>query len=256
LSGIGLVVALPRELPAGFVRIDHRERAEPYAFAVYRHMTAVAQLVAVQAGVGRARAAEGARLLIRRFSPRALVSFGFAGGLSPQLTKGSLVIGTGVVCEDPPRILAVANRDLVDQFQAASEAARLSVHRGILVTTRHLVADVSSKAVLRGRSGACAVDMETAGIVEAACEAGLPWVAVRAIVDSAEDHLPAACLTMLRDDGQVATGRLMRTVCWSPRLLGHLLRLAGDTARARRCLSQAFKHWTRTMADQGGYDRG
>jgi adenosylhomocysteine nucleosidase len=254
LSGIGLVVALPREIPAGFVRIDNRERVGSCAFAVYRHMTATARLIAVQAGIGRARAAEGARLLIRRFSPQALVSFGFAGGLTPQLARGTLVIGTALACEDSFRQLAVADRDLVDRFQAAAEAAGLPVHAGILVTTRHIVAGVGPKAVLRGRSGACAVDMETAGIVEAACEAGLPWVAVRAIVDSAADHLPEACLTTLRDDGRVATGRLMRAVCRSPRLLRHFLRLAHDTATARRHLSQALEHWT--MAAQGGYERG
>jgi adenosylhomocysteine nucleosidase len=256
LSGIGLVVALPRELPAGFVRIDKRERREPRVFAAYRPASAAGQHVAVRAGVGCRRAAEGARFLIRRFSPLALASFGFAGGLAPDLARGTLIIGTEVVYEDSSRKLAAASRDLVDQFQAAAEAEELPVRQGVLVTARHIVADPAAKAALRSRSGACAVDMETAGIVEVAHEAGLPWVAVRAVVDSGEESLPAICLTVLRQDGSVATGRLLQTICRSPRLLWHFLRLAGNTATARRRLSRAFERWAKSLTVPGDRERG
>jgi len=250
LSGLGLVVALPREIPAGFVRIASRERLKPRALAVYRSAPGAGQHIAVQAGVGRIRAAEAARLLIRRFSPLALASFGFAGGLTPDLARGALVIGTAVVDEAAPGKLAVANRDLAEQFQAAAVAEDLPVRQGILVTSRHLVADPTAKTALSLRSGACAVDMESAGIVEVAHEAGLPWVAVRAIVDSAGESLPMACLTMLREDGSIALGRLIQTFCRSPQLLWHVLRLARHTATARRHLSQAFERWTKSLTVQ------
>jgi nucleoside phosphorylase len=155
-----------------------------------------------------------------------------------------VVIGTGLVGEDSSRTLAEADRDLVDQFLAAAEAEGLPGQRGTIVTTQHLVSDAMSKALLRGKSGACAVDMETAGIVEVACEVGLPWVAVRAIVDGAEDLLSATCLSMLHADGRVAAARLIRAVCRSPHLVRHLLRLAGCTALARRHLSRILRRWT------------
>jgi nucleoside phosphorylase len=176
------------------------------------------------------------------------VSFGFAGGLAVDLARGTLVIGTEVVYEDSSRRLAPAHRDLVHQFAAAADAEKLPVRQGVLVTTRHLVHDPIAKSVLRGRSGACAVDMETAAIVEAAQEAGLPWVAVRVIVDSAQESLPAACLTMLRRDGSLATGRLIPAICRSPQLLWHFLRLAGHTATARRRLSRTFQRWTTRLS--------
>jgi nucleoside phosphorylase len=256
VSGIGFVIALPREIPAGLVRIRSREAGKLCALAVFRHATTAAQLVAVQAGIGCTRAAEGAQLLIQRFSPQALVSFGFAGGLMPQLARGTVIIGTELVGAESSQTLAKANRPLVDQFLAATEAAGLPGQWGSIVTTQHLVADARSKAQLWGRSGACAVDMETAGIVAVACEAGLPWVAVRVIIDSAEDALPVACRTMLRGDGHVAMWRLMRTVCRCPWLLRHFLRLAGDTATARRHLSEAVDQWAKTIAGEGGHEWG
>lgn len=247
MSGIGVIVALPREIPAGFVRFGNRQGEETHPGTIYGSAFAATQHVAVQAGVGRRRAADGARLLIRRFSPQGLVSFGFAGGLAPELARGTLIIGTEVVCEDWSRQGAMASRDLVEQFQAAAVAEGLPVHPGKLVTSRHIIADPSSKAELRDKSGACAVDMETVGIVEVADEAGLPWVAVRAIVDGATDTLPQACVATLRDDGHVATGRLLRMICRSPQLLWDLLRLASDTATARRHLSQVFERWAKSL---------
>jgi adenosylhomocysteine nucleosidase len=247
VSGIGVVVALPRELPVGFVRFDVRHRVESHPFTFYCSASAAAQHVAVQAGLGCRRAAEGARLLIRRFSPQGLVSFGFAGGLAPELARGTLIIGTEVVGEDWSSKPAAASRDLVEQFRAAADVEKLPVQQGRLVTSRSIVADPASKADLRDKSGASAVDMETVGIVEAADEASLPWVAVRAIVDSATDTLPPACVAMLHEDGHVAPGRLLRMMGRSPQLLWHLVWLAGDTAVAHRRLSQTFARWAENL---------
>lgn len=251
-----MVVALPREIPTGFVRISHHETIESPPFVAYRHKTAASQLVAVQVGVGHRRAAEGARQLIRRFSPCALVSFGFAGGLITQLTRGTLVIGTGLVSDDSSTVVAEAHRHLIDQFQAAAEAEGLSVRQGRVVTAKQIVADATSKAALQRKSGACAVDMETAGIVQAAREVGLPWVAVRAIVDCATDRLPVECLMTLRDDGHVAAGLLMRAVCRSPSLLRHFLTLARGTAMARRHLSRVLARWVINLPAQGPLVQG
>jgi len=256
VSGIGVVVALPREIPAGFVCFDNRQRVATHPLTIYCSASAATQHVAVQAGVGRTCAAEGARLLIRRFSLLGLVSFGFAGGLAPELARGTLIIGTEYVCEAWSDKGTAANRDLVEQFRAAADAEELPVQQGRLVTSRYIVADPTSKADLRGKSGACAVDMETAGIVEAADEASLPWVAVRAIVDSATDTVPPACLAMLGGDGHVATGRLLRMICRSPQMLWHLVRLAGDTAMARRRLSRTFERWAKSLAVQRQQELG
>jgi adenosylhomocysteine nucleosidase len=255
LNGIGLVVALPREIPAGFARVASREHLKSHVFAVYRSLPQTGQHVAVQAGVGSIRAAEAARFLIQHFSPRALASFGFAGGLIPDLARGVLVIGTAVMDEAAAGKLTVANGDLAEQFRAAAAAEDLPVRQGILVTSHQIVANPSAKTELSVRSGACAVDMETAGVVEVAHEAGLPWVAVRAIVDNAEEPLPVACLSMLREDGSIAPGHLIQTFCRSPKLLWDALRLARHMATARQHLSQVFERWAQSLTAQRDQER-
>ena len=166
---------------------------------------------------------------------------------TPELARGTLIIGTEVVCEDG----SVSGRWQV--VTSSSNSVRPPMPKSFQCSranwspAAHIVADPAAKADLWEKSGACAVDMETLGIVEVADEAGLPWVAVRAIVDSASDTLPPACLTTLREDGHVATGRLLWMICRSPLLLRHFVRLAGDTALARRHLSQAFERWAKSL---------
>jgi adenosylhomocysteine nucleosidase len=245
-----LIVALPREIPTGFVRISGHQTVGSPPFVVYRHETVPSQLVAAQVGVGQTRAAGGARQLIERFSPCALVSFGFAGGLTPQLTRGTVVIGTALVSADSSGVVTEAHRTLSDQFHTAAAAEGLPVQRGAMVTVTDLVADVASKAALQRKYGASAVDMETAGVVRAAREAGLPWAVVRAIIDCATDPLPAECLTTLRDDGHVDAGLLIRSVCRSPSLVRHFLTLATSTAMARRHLSRMLARWAINLQAQ------
>ncbi len=247
MSGIGLVIALARELPSGFVRITPDGTEESSGLAVYRLTTVGCQIAAVRAGVGARRAAAGAHFLVRQFSPWALVSFGFAGGLRPELPRGTLIVGQHLVSTASSRPLAEADRGLVEQFLAAAKTAGLPVQRGAIVSTDHIVADASCKAALACKSGADAVDMETKGMVEVASQAGLAWVALRAIVDTVEEILPAECLKLLRADGRVAVGRLMREIPCAPWLMWHLFWLARRTALARRHLSRALEQWVETM---------
>lgn len=247
---IGLVVALPREIPLGFARAASCDVLGSLSFPLYRWTTASCDLVAVRTGVGHARAAAGARLLVQRFSPHALVSFGFAGGLLPGLTQGTLVIGDRVVSEDPAGPLYEANHALVEQILCAARAERLPVWQGAVVAAKRLVPDSLSKAALARKSGGSAVDMETSGIVEVAREAGLEWVAVRAIVDTLDDLLPVECLAALRADGRVGAGQLVRGIWRSPSMIRNLLWLAYRTAIARRHLSCVLQRWARDVTPQ------
>jgi nucleoside phosphorylase len=184
------------------------------------------------------------------------VSFGFAGGLRPELPPGALIVGQHLVSTESGRQLAEADRGLVEQFLAAARTAGLPAQRGAIVTTEQPVPDVSGKAALARRSGADAVDMETKGIVDVASQSGLAWVALRAIVDTAEERLPAACLSVLHVDGRVAMRRLMREILRSPELPWQLVWLARRAALARRHLARALERWIQTRQPQDGQERG
>jgi adenosylhomocysteine nucleosidase len=251
LTSIGLVVALPREIPTRFARIAVCEGSGRRPFPFYRRTCGTFEMIAVQSGIGYQRAAAATRLLMHRFTPQALISFGFAGGLLPEVAPGTLIVGAQLVHEGQPRDTPLeANHELVEQFVAAAREERLLVRPGRLITAHHLIADIPSKAALARKSGACAVDMETAGVAELAHAAGLAWVAVRAVVDTADEDLPAACLKALRVDGRVALGSLLWALWRSPRLVHHFLWLDRRTRTARQCLAHVLDRWIQDQRAQ------
>lgn len=245
---IGLIVALPREIPRGAVRIPGGSPPESFPCPFYRLTLAGCRLIVAQTGMGALRAAAGARFLVQQCAPQLLVSFGFAGSLLPELPWGTLVIGERVLSHGPEMCPYEADREAVEQMLRAARAERIPVWRGGIVTTPQVVLTASMKTALAGEVRAGAVDMETAGVAQVAREMRLPWVAVRAIVDAAGDQVPPECVGALGADGRVAAGRLLRDLCRSPRLIHTCLRLGRRTSVGRRRLFRLLQRWSTDLS--------
>jgi hypothetical protein len=69
-----------------------------------------------------------------------------------------------------------------------------------------------------------AVDMESSAVAKAARTCGVPFIAVRVIVDTAADEVPRA-VSGASESGQVRIGRLLLGLMRSPADLVPLLRL-------------------------------
>ncbi len=104
-----------------------------------------------------------------------------------------------------------------------------------------LVASPEAKRVLARETGADAVDMESAAIEEVCREAGVPFLAVRAVSDTADTALSQR-LVMLLSGGNVSPVKATAAVLRQPSLLVEFWRLARDTATAARNLAGALLH--------------
>jgi adenosylhomocysteine nucleosidase len=155
----------------------------------------------------------------------ALISFGFAGGLDPALRAGTVVIPTSVL----------ANGDVyaADPILAA-QFGGLTPHR--LMAGTAIAADVVRKRRLHAATHAHAIDLESGSVASVARSRGVPFVAVRAISDAADQNLPPAALLALNAQGSVNLIRVGGSLLRHPGQLPALLRLAADAARARRAL--------------------
>ena len=149
------------------------------------------------AGMGP-RAGEVVRQRLAREKFEWVVSTGFAGGVRPGFRVGDLVLATEVVEAGTGRRRKPA---------AGWAGLNGSCSAGIFVTVERPLRDSGEKRELGARYGAVAVEMETARVAQAAEEAGVPWVSLRAILDPMEAPLPA-CST--RD----ALAMLLRPVRW------------------------------------------
>lgn len=156
----------------------------------------------------------------------ALLSFGFAGGLDPDLQPGDVIV---------PSEVLVGSRRIAVEPALADRLGGATPH--LLVAHTSPAASPEAKRALRHETGGAAVDLETAAVASAAEERGVPFAALRAICDPADRALPRAALLALAPDGRVAALRLLRALLARPADLGRLVLLARDAAAARHGLT-------------------
>ena len=208
---------------AGVVAALDRE-ARTLGVAVHRkagvQILADGTLQAVS-GMGCAAAGLAARRLIDA-GATALVSWGMAGGLDPELEAGSICLPREVVAPDGMRF--AVSSSWRDALMAAIASSR-PVASGALLTCMYPIAGVAAKAAARRETGAVAVDMESSAIAEVAAASHVPFMALRVIVDTALDAIPAA-VTAAGESGQVRIGRLLLGLARSPAQIVPLVRLA------------------------------
>lgn len=160
--------------------------------------------------------------------PRAVVSFGLAGGLDPALPPGTIVVGEAVVAPD-------GRRWPCDAAALAAIRARLRPLQpavGLVAGVDAPLLSVANKAALRMAWSTAAVDMESHLAAAHAAAAGIPFAIVRAVCDPAGRALPALTAAALTADGTTDIAALLRGLAREPAALPALLRLAGDARRA------------------------
>lgn len=181
--------------------------------------------VRVEVGGGDAvgAAAASARLVAHGVS--SLVSFGLAGGLDPTLVPGAILVPPVVMLDFSRWDASIA---LMDQLGGATAGA---IYGG-----GGIVATAGAKAALHSRTGAVAVDLESAVVAHVAQRHALPFAVLRAICDPASRDLPHAALVALDAAGSIGAWRVASAVLSRPWEIPALIRLARDAASARNAL--------------------
>jgi len=187
------------------------------------------------AGIGAAAAGRAAIAAVNA-GAGALVSWGYAGGLAPHLTCGTLVLPDRIVCTDG----SVFDTD-EDWREALSDriAGQQTVRCSPLLSTSLILADTRSKARHFRDSGAIAVDMESAAIARVARASKIPFLAVRAVLDTSDEQMPRAIADAIGPEGNLRWMLFWREVARSPRTLQQLLGLRNNYREARRALIAA-----------------
>lgn len=170
---------------------------------------------------------QGARLeteldAVAGMFPGIIVSAGIAGALDPTLKPGDVVI--------------------------SGDAAQVERLRGLLPSARvGRVAGVDrpadsaeAKRALAVEHRAIAVDMESHIAARVAQRRALPFVAIRAIADTADETLPPAALVGMAPDGGMALGAVLWSLAKQPGQLPALIATGRHAEAGFRALSTAF----------------
>ena len=151
-----------------------------------------------------------------RASPSAIISWGVAGALHPDLRPGTVLWPQRVVTEDGRTFLAAAQRGSAT----------------CLVSVSAPVCTPEERQALAERFDASSVDMESATIAAACHAAGVPFLCVRAIADASDLRLPVWIAAAMGADGRAALTPVLRNLLRRPQDLPALLRAGLGFRRA------------------------
>jgi adenosylhomocysteine nucleosidase len=158
-----------------------------------------------------------------------IISFGVAGGLAPDLSPGTCVVGSAVISgSERMPISAEWSRKLLKTIPDAVS--------GILLGVPKPIANPDEKRALYLETGAIAVDMESHIVASVGLAHEIPVAAIRVITDPAKRALPASAVAAMRANGTTNIGAMLRSVLKRPRELPALLQTALDARAARAAL--------------------
>ena len=234
--------AFAREIAPFKRRIDKRSPIALDGLQGFRASVAGKDLVVVGHGIGHKRAAESARRAFDQMAaPELVIGTGVAGALSSGLKPGDLVLSERILALDrdgrAAEHIAVANDEHLRAVGRSFGMAEIAYSTGAILTSHRVLASGAEKRRAKESTGAIAVDMETAAIASEASARGIPFVAIRAVLDGVDDDVFGA--EMANEEGEVnpiaATTYLIRnpgTILKLPKMIRNLSRATAAIADA------------------------
>jgi hypothetical protein len=160
---------------------------------------------------------------------RGIVSFGVAGGLSPDLRSGDIVVGSEIVGSNG----SIATDDVWSAWLLSTIPTAVY---GPIAGVDFPVSACASRSELQFRSGALVVDMESHLIARLAAANAMRFVALRVVIDAAGRDVPPTALACVSMDGETSRWRLSRLLLGRPSDTLDIIRLSADWRLARKAL--------------------
>ena len=209
---------------------------------LFRARIAELEVIVALTGMGPGPAHRAARYALQ-CAPDVCISSGLAGAVRTRYQPGDVLAAISV-SEVRGKQVFPCEPSLVRQ--AAACGAR-TVER--FLTSPTVVATAAAKQALAEQGDA--VEMESAGVLAAACAANIPAVAIRAVSDGAEQDLPMDLSRVVSARGSVRPVRLLGSLAARPAALPGLLKLAGATRRAATGLAEFLDRYIAALAKNG-----
>ncbi len=222
---LGIVVSLPREL-----RSLTRERIPVGEWRAIADNTLVAL-----SGIGRERAYAAGALLVSE-GATALLSWGCAAALDDGVRPGCLILPERIIGANGEihRVHSEWHRRLCRALES-----RHSVRTEDLVESDAIVKTAQEKRALGKHTDAVATDMESAAQARLAEDCGIPFMAIRAVVDTPSTDIPENVLNALDPQGNVALWKMLTATL--PKDWIKMVRLGLQFSAAQRTLKKTKK---------------
>jgi adenosylhomocysteine nucleosidase len=241
------VVALREEAIPLWRRLTNRRWVRERGLAYGEGLLGERPVLLTRSGMGRSRAESAAAALLGRAPLSALCAAGFAGALSSEVLPGDLLWADSLLLVPDPDQPVVADLyactppvgDLPPLLPATPKEDSVRppcCQVGALVTTDRVLAWADRKRSLAAHVTALdrpplAVEMESAGVAAVAAAHRVPFVAIRAVTDGAEEDLPLDFGRCVGRRGELRAGSLAAQIARRPGAIREVMRL-GHTSIA------------------------
>ena len=190
-----------------------------------------------------------------------LLLLGFAGAVDPALAGGDLLLASRYYLdrdtqgeagpEEVAKEFFEADSSMLEKATAAVSASGLAWREVDSLTVGRPVGTGEEKAAIylshSGRRSVGTVNMEDYWVAEFAARAEIPFLAVRAVIDTADQAIPSYAMGL-----QERRWSALASAAASPWQFPNLIRLAGNLRLARQSLRQfatAFLQGPEMLAD-------
>jgi adenosylhomocysteine nucleosidase len=241
---LALLAALPLEVRP-FLRQNQARPLSGGALPAWEFRVGEGRGCLALTGMGEEAAQQAARQVLTLWPPEIIVSLGFGGALLPGLIPGQLVLGASFGRYDPDtgrlrKVGAPAPPRPLLELAASLESAGLPADIGCFISTPGIIHKGRQGGSLRGLAQPV-LDLETAALAGVAAAAGLPFLALRVITDTADEEIP----DFLREGWEPGYGPgFAKALGWlarDPRRLGPMLHLWRRSRMAAARLNQALQ---------------
>ncbi|MCB6647128.1 5'-methylthioadenosine/adenosylhomocysteine nucleosidase [[Clostridium] scindens] len=201
---IGIIGAMEEEVAALKEDMDIQETAEQASMVFCKGKLCGKDVVVVRSGIGKVNAGICAQILVDRFRADMLINTGIAGSLDARIDIGDMVISTDALHHDMdatifgdaigqiPRMDTLAfpaDEELVQKAAKANEKANPDIRTftGRVASGDQFISSGEAKEKIVENFHPLCVEMEGAGIAQAAYLNKVSYVIIRAISDKADN---------------------------------------------------------------------
>lgn len=197
-------------------------------------------------GIGAAHAMQRARSLFAATRPDAALVVGFGGALKSGWETGECVVASEVVkwstqyqfdSIDVAQLKRWASPEhLLERVQAPTE--EFPLRPGRLVSIDNVLSGADEKRQLGAALDAEAVEMESAGVIEAAIPLGIPVLCARVILDEYDFELPFDFGKILNPQGEPRLVKSLIEIGAHPSRWGQVKALSSRASQAAKVLGR------------------
>lgn len=199
--------------------------------------------ILIKSGIGQKAMRSAVNYCISNFNPSICINVGYAGGTTPMMNAGDMLIADFVVDNASGKTLS-SDKELSSIAETLCKNNNLKVMRGGLVTVDEVIKTPHEKAFVGTSHDAMAIDMESFAFIEQCLAMGKPALVIRTILDPLDIAIPDM-EDVVDAKGEVKVGQMAGHLVHHPRDIFSLPKIEYCAIKARESIATLIEAWVK-----------